>query len=108
MKMFRPSLQPIGTLLSENVNDSLALKTAYIGISMGSDVGKEADNFFCSIFWQCSYRRHPAPIILLKNDFASILVAIEMGCLVFNNLKRVTLYLMHVSHIYGRIIHFSV
>ncbi|KAG1740586.1 hypothetical protein EDB19DRAFT_1707719 [Suillus lakei] len=50
-----------------------------IGVAMGSgsDVAKEA-----------------AALILLKNDFASIPVAIEMGRLVFDNLKKVTLYLM--------------
>lgn len=39
-----------------------------------------------------------AALILLKNDFASIPVAIEMGRLVFDNLKKVTLYLMPVSN----------
>ena len=38
-----------------------------------------------------------AALILLNNDFASIPVAIEMGRLVFDNLKKVTLYLMPVS-----------
>lgn len=37
-----------------------------------------------------------ASIILLKNDFASIPVAIELGRLVFDNLKKVILYLMPV------------
>jgi hypothetical protein len=38
-----------------------------------------------------------ASMILMNNDFASIPVAIEMGRLVFDNLKKVILYLMPVS-----------
>jgi hypothetical protein len=44
-----------------------------------------------------------AALILLNNDFASIPVAIEMGRLVFDNLKKVTLYLMPVSQCIIRI-----
>ena len=36
-------------------------------------------------------------MILLNNDISSIVVGIEMGRLVFDNLKKVILYLMPVS-----------
>ena len=38
-----------------------------------------------------------ANVILLNNDLSSIPVAVEMGRLVFDNLKKVILYLMPVS-----------
>ena len=39
-------------------------------------------------------------MILLNNDLTSIVVAIEMGRLVFDNLKKVILYLMPVRSVF--------
>ena len=66
----------------DSVNNAPVLKAVDIGVVMGtgSDVSKEA-----------------VTLILLMNEFVSIPVAIEMGWLVFDNLKKVTLYLMPVS-----------
>jgi len=67
----------------DGVNDALALKKSDIGVAMGirgSDVSREV-----------------ADIILIDDNFASIVSAVEEGRVVYDNTKKVTKYLLAVS-----------
>lgn len=69
-------------MMGDGVNDALALKQADVGIvvSQASDVAKET-----------------ADMVLLDSDFATIVHAIEEGRNIFENIRKVVLYLLSSS-----------
>lgn len=74
------SMGEVVAVTGDGVNDSLALKQAQVGVSMGkvgSDVAKEASD-----------------IILLDDNFATLVTAVEQGRVIYANIIKVIKFLL--------------